>query len=258
MMKLASWNVNGLRACAQKGFLDWVKKERPHILCLQEIKAWPEQLNSSLTKINHYTSYFFSGERKGYSGVAIYLHRSLAPKRVIEGIGIDAFDKEGRTLILEWDHYIIINSYYPNGQRDLKRVPFKLQFSYAMLELALKYVRKRKKVILCGDFNTAHHPIDLANPQQNKKTTGFLLEERAFLDDLEKNDFVDVFRHLHPDRPHHYTWWTYRNNCRKRNIGWRIDYFFVTQSVLAQMIRSYHRPEVLGSDHCPIILEMQV
>ena len=256
-MKLASWNVNGIRACGQKGLVDWVEREGPHVLCLQETKAWPEQLDASLTHIDGYSSYFFSGKRKGYSGLALYLHHSLTPQKIVRGLGMECFDCEGRTLALELDDLVIINGYYPNGQRDLNRVPFKLDFSYAMLELALKYVGQKKKVILCGDFNTAHHPIDLANPKQNKKTTGFLPEERAFLDELEHQQFVDTFRHFHPDEPDHYTWWTYRNNCRQRNIGWRIDYFFVSQSLLPQVLSSEHRPEVLGSDHCPIVLEIE-
>ena len=191
-LKLASWNVNGIRACQKQGFLDWVNAERPHILLLQEVRAWPEQLDASLREMTNYTSYFFSAQKKGHSGLALYLHNSLRsiPMRIIKGLGTDYFDWEGRTLILELDNYVIINGYYPNGQRDLNRVPFKLEFSYAMLEMAQRYRLAQQHVILCGDFNTAHHPIDLANPKQNEQTTGFLLEERAFLDELEHQQFV--------------------------------------------------------------------
>ena len=255
-MKLASWNVNGIRACGEKGLADWVKRERPHVLCLQEIKAQPEQIPDHLANMDGYRSYFFSGERKGYSGLALYVANSLKAHRVREGLGVDEYDWEGRTLTLELGRYVIINGYYPNGQRDLGRVPFKLDFSYTMLERALEYVQSGKEVILCGDFNTAHHPMDLANPKQNLQTTGFLQEERAFLDELEAQGFVDTFRHLHPKESGHYTWWTYRSNCRERNIGWRIDYFFITRSALSRVVRSEHRPEVGGSDHCPIILEL--
>ena len=256
-MKLASWNVNGIRACAQKGLLDWIAQERPHMLCLQEIKAKPEQLDHSLTEIPNYQSYFFSAERPGYSGVALYLHRSLGWAKVIEGLGIPEFDYEGRSLTVELDNIVLIGGYYPNGQRDWARVPFKLDFSYCVLEMALRYQRKGKQVILCGDLNTAHHPIDLARPKDNQLTTGFLPEERAFLDELQEQGFVDCFRHLHPGEPGHYTWWTYRNNCRERNIGWRIDYFFADRSLLPQIISCKHRPHTLGSDHCPVVLELK-
>ena len=257
MLKIASWNVNGIRACAQKGMVDWLQRECPHILCLQETRVQPHQLPPQLVNIPPYTSHFFSAQKKGYSGVALYLHPSLAVRKITPGLGIERFDREGRTLILEFGRYVLINGYYPNGQRELQRVPFKLQFSRAMLKRALQYRRQKKRVILCGDFNTAHHSIDLANPRQNIKTTGFLPSERAFLDHLTQQGFVDAFRHCHPHAPHHYTWWSYRNNCRSSNIGWRIDYFFVSKSLIPHLATCYHRPQILGSDHCPLVLQLK-
>ncbi|MCY4643385.1 MAG: exodeoxyribonuclease III [Bacteriovoracales bacterium] len=257
-IKLTSWNVNGIRACEKKGFSKWLKRERPHILCLQETKAQRNQLDDSLANIAPYSSYFFDGEKKGYSGTALYVHPEIKTHKVTLGLGIDDFDREARSITLEWNDYVVMNGYYPNGQRDLNRVPFKLDFSYAVLETALSYRQKGKKVILCGDFNTAHHPIDLTNPKQNKETTGFLPEERAFLDELLAQGFVDIFRRFHPDQPEHYTWWTYRNECRERNIGWRIDYFFMDESIASQAIKCEHRAHVLGSDHCPVTLQLKV
>ena len=257
-LKLASWNVNGIRACVKKGFIDWLDRECPHVLCLQEIKAQQEQIDSCIQEIPGYKSYFFSGTRKGYSGVALYVHKSVPVESVEEGIGITDFDQEGRTIILTIGDYVIINGYYPNGQRDHNRVPFKLDFSYLMLERSLSLMQKKKKVILCGDFNTAHHSIDLSNPKQNRNTTGFLPEERAFLDEMKLQGFIDIFRHLHPRKSDQYTWWTYRNNCRERNIGWRIDYFFIAKSLLGEVKNCYLQPKVMGSDHCPIFLELTI
>lgn len=253
-MKLASWNVNGIRACAKKGFVEWLDKEDCDVVCLQEIKAETDQFPEEILKRDEFL-YINSAEKKGYSGVAIFSKKE--PIEVWEGLGIEEFDCEGRTLIAEFEDYILFNCYFPNGQRDHNRVPYKLNFSDAVMEEALKLKKEKKKeIIICGDYNTAHQAIDLANPKSNKNSTGFLPNEREWMDKFFANGFIDTFRHFTPDENGHYTWWTYRGNCREKNIGWRIDYFCVTNDLLSRVSKSYHRPEVLGSDHCPIILEL--
>ena len=254
-MKLATWNINGLRAAHKKGFLSWLGQESPDIVCLQETKAHPEQLEEELLKPDGYQSHWSSAKRRGYSGVALYLKEK--PLRLTEGLGIPKFDEEGRTLMAEYSNFILYNSYYPNGGRDLSRVSFKLEYSDAVLDQALKVHKKKKKpIILAGDFNTAHQEIDLARPKQNQGNTGFLPEERAWLDKLLAQGFVDIFREFEPG-PHHYTWWSYRAGARGKNIGWRIDYFFITPDLKDQVKKVYHQTEVMGSDHCPVILELK-
>ncbi len=256
MKKLASWNVNGIRACVKKGFSDWVKKNNFDIFCLQETKADEEQFPKEVFDLG-YKVYSSSAVKKGYSGVAVFSKKE--PIKVTSKLGIKKFDDEGRTLICEFENFILINGYYPNGQRDLGRVDFKLEYSEAILQLSKKLQKKTsKEIILCGDFNTAHHPIDLANPKTNTNTTGFLEIERNWMTRLENNGFTDIFRKLHPDEEKHYTWWTYRGDCRTRNIGWRIDYFFISEGLNKLKLKSYHQPQVLGSDHCPIVLEANI
>ncbi len=252
-MKLISWNVNGIRACTRYGFLDWLSKESPDILCLQETKAHPDQLEKSLLSPMSYKSYWSSAKKKGYSGVALFLREE--PLSVQEGIQIEEFDNEGRTLVAEFKNFFLINSYYPNGQPDLGRIPYKLRYSDAVMELALEFKKKGKPVIMCGDYNVAHQEIDLARPKENEGNTGFTRVERDWLDKYISQGFVDVFRHFEPG-PGHYTWWSYRAGARKNNVGWRIDYFFVTPDLKNQVKKSYHLPEVIGSDHCPVVLEL--
>ena len=253
-MKLISWNVNGIRAVQRKGFMDWLLKEDPDILCIQETKAHPDQLDEALLNPPGYRTHWSSAERKGYSGVALYLKEK--PLQVSEGIGEAEFDIEGRTLITEFPDFILYNGYYPNGQHDLGRVPFKLKYSDRVLDHAKRtHKKKNKPVILAGDFNTAHKEIDLARPKQNEGNTGFLPEERAWIDKLLGEGFVDIFREFESG-PHHYTWWSYRAGARKKNIGWRIDYFFVTPDLKPQVQKAYLQPQVLGSDHCPIVIEL--
>lgn len=257
-IKVMSWNVNGIRACTRHGFLDWLKTEKPDILGLQETKAHIEQLEEEVLSPNGYESFYFSGVRKGYSGVAFYVKKKFPIVKVTNGLGKKIFDDEGRTQILESEDFILINGYYPNGGRDHSRVDFKLDFSRAMLKKALSLKKKTgKEIILTGDFNTAHHEIDLKNPKSNKKSTGFLPHERVFLDELLEAGFVDIFRETHKEEPDHYTWWTYRMNCREKNVGWRIDYVYVTEGLRDKVTKSFHRPEVKGSDHCPIGVELK-
>lgn len=256
MKKLASWNVNGIRAVYKKGFVDWFDRELPDFTCLQEIKAQRDQFPIELLDKKNIFIEIFSAEKKGYSGVAL-LSKDV-PVNYWRGLGVKEFDIEGRTLIAEYKNFILYNCYFPNGQRDLNRVPYKLAFSDEVMKHALKLKKKlNKPVIICGDYNTAHCEIDLANPKTNTKTTGFLPEERAWIDKFISKGFHDVFRMKHPDENGYYTWWTYRGDCRERNIGWRIDYFFTTEELLKKVLNCYHQPEVLGSDHCPIILELK-
>jgi exodeoxyribonuclease-3 len=253
-MKIATWNVNGIRAVHKKGLLDWLKETNPDILCLQETKAHPEQLEKELLEPSPYRTHWSSARKKGYSGVAFFL--KTPPLHITEGLGIEEFDSEGRTLIAEYENFILYNGYYPNGQHDLGRVPYKLKYSDAVLEHSLNLHRKRKKpIILAGDFNTAHKPIDLARPKENEGNTGFLPQERAWLDKLVSRGFIDIFRDFESG-PRHYTWWSYRAGARRKNIGWRIDYFFVTPDLKDRVKKAYLQPDVLGSDHCPVILEL--
>jgi len=257
MTKIISWNVNGIRACYKKGFLEWLSSEKPHILALQETKAHQNQLSEDLLEPENYHAWYADGVRKGYSGVALFSHKDLPKPDVEIGLGIQKFDDEARTIIAEYPEFFLINGYFPNGQRDLGRVPFKLDYSEEVVKLALNLEENTgKPVIITGDFNTAHKAIDLANPKTNTKTTGFLPEEREWMDTMVARGFVDTFRHFHPEEEGHYTWWTYRNNCRERNIGWRIDYFFARESIIDKVKRAFILPDVLGSDHCPLGIEL--
>ncbi len=251
-MKLVSWNVNGIRSVQKKGFFDWLSLEKPDILGLQETKAHPDQLSAELLNPEGYHTYWSSAKKKGYSGVALFSREK--PIEVQEGISLTHFDDEGRTLIAEYPHFFLINGYYPNGRDDLSRVDFKLEYSDAVLNLA-NQLKSSKPVILCGDFNTAHQEIDLARPKENEANTGFLPHERAWIDKLLANDFVDIFRNFQKESGH-YSWWSFRTAARERNVGWRIDYFFVSRALENQIKKSYYQPHVLGSDHCPVVIEI--
>lgn len=254
-MKLISFNVNGIRAIEKKGFFDWVASENPDILALQETKASPEQLSDTILKPKGYKSFWASSTiKKGYSGVAIYTKKE--PKSVTVGLGIDKFDVEGRTLIAEYDDFILFNIYYPNGSTGNKRVPFKMEFYDAFLDKAESLRKKGKSLIICGDVNTAHTEIDLARPKENVKNTGFLPEERAWVTKFLDHGYIDTFRHFVKDGGH-YTWWDYYTGARARDVGWRIDYFFVSQELLPRVKKAFILKEVMGSDHCPIGIEFK-
>lgn len=252
-MKIITWNVNGIRAVHRKGFMDWMTAEKPDILCLQETKAHPDQLEEQLRTPPGYHTFWSSAQKKGYSGVALFVKNP--PLSVKEGLELPEFDVEGRTLLAEYPEFYLFNSYYPNGQHDLGRVPYKLRYSDAVLDQALK-LQKKKPVILAGDFNTAHQPIDLARPKANEGNTGFLPEERAWIDKLVASGFIDIFR-VFETGPHHYSWWSYRAGARQKNIGWRIDYFFISPDLKDRVKKSYLQPQVMGSDHCPVVLELK-
>ncbi|MGD8440909.1 MAG: exodeoxyribonuclease III [Holophagae bacterium] len=254
-IRLYSWNVNGLRACGRKGFGAWLDAERPEVLGLQETRALPEQLDDELREPDGYGVWFHPAERKGYSGVALYSR--IEPESVtLGGLGEDRFDSEGRLIIADYGSFLFYTGYFPNGGNDLSRVPYKLEFSEAVLQHAEAQRAAGRSIVICGDVNTAHREVDLANPTSNKKNTGFLPEERAWVSRFIEHGYVDVFRHRNPDAAGAYTWWSNRKGVRERNVGWRIDYFFVSEDLLDRVVDARIHADVMGSDHCPISLEL--
>jgi exodeoxyribonuclease-3 len=256
--RILSFNVNGIRSVEKKGFVKWVEEEGADIFCVQETKAQPEQLSKELLEIKDkkgkpYFAYWASAKKPGYSGVAIYTkEKPLA----VKPLGAAAFDDEGRVLQAEYKDFTLISAYFPNSQEGGKRLDYKLAFCAAILKLCKKYKKAGRHFVLCGDYNIAHTPIDLARPKENEGSAGYLPEERAWMDAYTKAGFVDTFRHFHPGEKHQYTWWSYRMHARSRNIGWRIDYHCVDPAFLSAVKSSTIRPEVQGSDHCPIELEL--
>ena len=228
-MKLISWNVNGIRAIEKKGFLDWVDQIATDVLCVQETKAHFEQLPDTLKDIDGYHGYWHSGERKGYSGVATFSKQE--PLHVQYGLGIEKYDKEGRVLITEFENFLLYNIYFPNGQKDEIRLQYKLDFYDDLLPIINEQVESGNNVIVTGDWNTAHRPIDLARPKENINTSGFMPIEREKLDIYVSEGWVDTFRLFHSE-PDRYSWWTYRFGARERNVGWRIDYFFINKDMV--------------------------
>ncbi len=253
-LKLISWNVNGIRAVAKKGFHEWFKNENPDILCIQETKAWEEQLDDSLTKIDGYNSYFCQGERKGYSGTALYTKEE--PIGVERGFGIEKFDNEGRIIIAEYKEFTLYNIYYPNGKKDAIRLKYKMDFYETFQKHAVDLLKKGKKLIICGDVNTAHKEIDLARPKANEKVSGFLPEERAWIDRFLAEGFIDTLR-MFNDNPDVYTWWDMVTRARDRNVGWRIDYFYISENLKKNIANAFVISDVMGSDHCPIGIEIK-
>lgn len=276
-MKLISWNINGLRACARKGFWDYFQKEAPDVLCLQETKITAAQLGSELEKIpNHGLCdlrpaagtnvglfapkhekgcyCLLDAKKPGYSGVLMI--SKVRPKHVDTGLGILKFDNEGRTLIAHFDDFILVNSYFPNAQRDLGRMPFKLAYNEALLTHLQKLRGRQRHIVICGDMNVAHTEIDIKNAKSNQNNSGFTQVERDWFTKFLSHDYVDTFRHLHPDARDCYTWWSNRPGVRERNIGWRIDYFVVTREMLPRVKEAFIRHEVPGSDHCPVGIEI--
>lgn len=250
-MKITSWNVNGIRAALGKGFSTWVQEERPDVLCLQEIKAKPEQLTESQRDFTGYFVVWNPAERPGYSGVATFLRGKQVEASL--GMGEPRFDIEGRLIRTRHPGFLLFNIYFPNGQRGQDRVAYKLEFYSYLLEICDNLHSKGESIILTGDFNTAHKPIDLRNPKENEKTSGFLPEEREWVDRYLEHGFVDIYRHLYPEKVQ-YTWWTYISNARARNVGWRIDYFLISKNLVPRVKDVIIRDEVPGSDHCPVTL----
>ncbi len=257
MLALYSWNVNGMRAVHKKGFLDWVLQAAPDILCLQETRVQESELPADLARLAGYHGIWNSCQtKKGYSGTGVLTR--LEPVEVQHGLGIDKFDQEGRTIIARYPTFTLITCYFPNGGRDHSRVPFKLEFYDAFLDKCEKLRAQGQAVVFCGDVNTSHREIDLAHPRENQNTTGFLPEERAWIDQVLRAGYVDTFRHFYPDLPGQYTWWSMPTRARGRNIGWRLDYFFVDRQLLDRVVDACILPEVMGSDHCPVGLRMRV
>jgi exodeoxyribonuclease-3 len=252
-MKIYSWNVNGIRAIKDKGFIEWILKEQPEVLCVQETKIQEIQISEELKNIEGYYSYFSCAEKKGYSGVGIYTKQK--PISVCYGIGIERFDSEGRIVIAEFEKFTLLNIYFPNGQKDEIRLIYKMEFYDALLDYCEKLREKGKKLIICGDYNTAHKAIDLKNPKANEKYSGFLPIERAWMDKFISYGYVDTFRYLHLEEVK-YSWWSYRFKAREKNVGWRIDYFFVTEDLLCEVKEADILNEVVGSDHCPVSINV--
>jgi exodeoxyribonuclease III len=248
-MKLVSWNVNGIRACVRKGFLDYFQQVDADIFCIQETKLQENQISLELEGYHQFWNY---AERKGYSGTAIFSKKE--PLSVTYGMELEEPDREGRVITLEFEAYYVVNVYTPNSKRDLTRLEYRLIWEDAMREHLIK-LNKHKPVIFCGDLNVAHHEIDLKNPKPNIGNSGFTYEERDKMSILLEEGFVDSFRHFYPDQTDSYTWWSYMSKVRERNIGWRIDYFLVSKRLVDSLKDANIHADILGSDHCPIILE---
>jgi exodeoxyribonuclease-3 len=249
-MKLISWNVNGLRAVLRKNFLDYLTCENPDILCLQETKCRPEDVEQLWP--TSYTAYWNSAEKKGYSGTALFTR--TRPLRVLQGIGTPDHDREGRVLTAEFADFFLVNAYVPNSQRGLTRLPYRQRWDLAFLEY-LNQLQRAKPVIFCGDLNVAHTELDLANPKANVRNHGFTAEERAGFTALVGAGFVDTFREFETSGGH-YTWWSPMSGARTRNIGWRIDYFLLSAALRPRLKRAFIQAEVQGSDHCPVGIEV--
>ena len=254
-MRIFTWNINGIRAAVKKGFLEWFKETNPDILCLQETKAQFNQLDDSVTNINGYKSYWFSAERKGYSSVATFT--KFKPVEVLNGFGKKEFDSEGRVIFTEFNEFVLANVYFPNGGRGPERVKYKLDFYDELFFYINKNYKSRKGIIITGDFNTAHNEIDLAKPQQWSKVSGFLNEERAWIERIINLGYVDVFRVLNPN-VQKFTYWDQISRARQRNEGWRIDYFMVSEDIAGKVTFAEIHDTITGSDHCPVSINIEI
>lgn len=251
-MKLISWNVNGIRACVNKGFADFFRKIDADIFCIQETKCQPEQIE---LEFDGYQSFWNSAERKGYSGTAIFTKKK--PINIKYGIGIEEHDKEGRVITLEFEDFYMVTIYTPNSKRGLERLDYRQVWEDEIRKYLLE-LDKTKPVIMCGDLNVAHKEIDLKNPKTNRGNAGFTDEEREKMTELLNVGFIDTFRYLYPAQEDAYSWWSYMGKARERNIGWRIDYFIVSDSIKDKIEESKIHPEIMGSDHCPVELDIKI
>ncbi len=251
-MKLASWNVNGIRAVIKKNFAEFVSDHQPDILCLQETKARAEQVDLPL-ELGGYRTFWNAAEKPGYSGTAIFSKHE--PISMTYGMGIEEHDSEGRVITAEFSDFHLVTVYTPNSQNELRRLPYRQQWDADFLAYC-RGLEKSKPVIFCGDLNVAHQEIDLARPKQNRNTAGFSDEERANFDQIIEQGFIDTFRHFHPDKTNAYSWWSYRAGARGKNIGWRLDYFCVSDRLIDRVKSADILSEVHGSDHCPVTLEI--
>lgn len=253
-MKILSWNVNGVRAVFKKGFADWIQQTQPDILCLQETKAEVHQLPIEINALSAYHHDWVSSKtRKGYSGVGLF--SKTAPLHIASGFGIQRFDEEGRVQSADFGDFLLFNVYFPNGKASPERLQYKMDFYHAFLSHLTTLLEKGKRIIVVGDVNTAHTAIDLARPKENEKVSGFLPIEREWIDQLLAQGFVDSFRTLHPEGGH-YSWWDLKSGARERNVGWRIDYVFVSENLFGRVKSAFMLPDVMGSDHCPVGVEI--
>ena len=250
-MKLYSWNVNGLRACLNKGFLDFLKDEAPDVLCLQETKMEKGQAEIDLAG---YHEYWNSAQKRGYSGTAVFTKQQ--PLAESYGIGVDAHDKEGRVITLEYPSFYLVNCYTPNAQRELARLDYRMTWEEDFLAY-LKKLDEKKPLLLCGDLNVAHKEIDIKNAAANRRHAGFTDEERAKMTTLLENGFTDSFRHFYPDKKGAYSWWSYMGNARRNNSGWRLDYFVISNRLMPHISDSFIRADIMGSDHCPVGVDLK-
>ncbi|WP_202709830.1 exodeoxyribonuclease III [Sporosalibacterium faouarense] len=251
-MKLISWNVNGLRACVRKGFMDYFKDINADVFCVQEIKLQEGQIELDLEGYEQYWNY---AVKKGYSGTAVFTKKK--PLSVKYGVGIEEHEQEGRVITLEFKEFFLVNVYTPNAQRGLARLEYRMTWENVFREYLMELDAK-KPVILCGDLNVAHNEIDLKNPKSNKKNAGFSDEERGKMTELLGTGFTDTFRYLYPDKEEAYSWWSYMRKARERNSGWRIDYFIVSERLNDKIVDSEIHSEIMGSDHCPVALEINL
>ncbi|SIO05311.1 exodeoxyribonuclease III [Algoriphagus halophilus] len=252
-MKIVSYNVNGIRAAMNKGFVEWLQQTNPDVIGLQEVKALESQIDSTIFKDLGYEIYWYPAVKKGYSGVAIFTKKT--PKSIKHGMGLDKYDDEGRLLEVEFDNFSFISAYFPSGTTGDIRQGFKYEFLDDIYGYMQDLRQSKPNIILSGDYNICHKAIDIHNPVSNKNSSGFLPEERAWMDKFTDSGFTDTFRYFNED-PHHYTWWSYRANARAKNLGWRIDYHMATNEMQNKLKRSVILPEAKHSDHCPILLEL--
>jgi exodeoxyribonuclease III len=250
-MKIVSWNINGIRAAVKKGFVEWINQTKPDIVCLQEIKANEDQVPKEILDLDGYHGFYHSCTiKKGYSGVAV-LSR-IPPNNVNKHIGVEEIDGEGRILEIDYGAFILYGCYFPNGSREHLRVPYKMRFYDALFARCQQQRAEGKNIVVCGDYNTAHHEIDLARPKENQHTTGFLAEEREKLDWMVQHGWIDTFREFYPDEPEWYSYWDQVTRARERNVGWRIDYHWITPELRPALKNAWISTDVYGSDHAPV------
>jgi len=253
--KLLCWNVNGIRAVKGKGFLEWLYRESPDILAVQETKAHIDQLDNDLKEPEGYHTCWNYPERKGYSGVAVFTREE--PLTLRYDFDTSEIELEGRVIVAEYPAFVLMDIYFPNGKKDQERLDYKMAFYEVFLQYADALKAAGKKLVICGDLNTAHNEIDLARPKENSKISGFLPEERAWMDKFVSHGYVDTFRHFNKE-PNQYTWWDMKSGARERNVGWRLDYFFVSENLLPSVKQAFIMPEVMGSDHCPVGIILEI
>jgi exodeoxyribonuclease-3 len=258
IITLISWNVNGIRAAERKGFLEWINKGKYDIICTQETKVSdPCVLSEELLKPDGYNSYWACAtEKKGYSGVSIFSKES--PEKIKTNFGDNLLSKEGRVLEIEYKNFVLLNIYFPNGGASDARLKYKLEFYKQFLNYTKRLLKNGKKIIFCGDLNTAHHEIDIARPKENLDNSGFMPIERVWLDKFETAGFIDTFRHFHPNKKDIYSWWDMKTRSRERNVGWRLDYFYVSSNLQNKLISANIMSDVFGSDHCPVNLKIKI